>query len=223
MIRQTLELFIELTTFGNGKMLLTLEAVNYILTHHTVRNRTKSAVIEPLHLMPCTGALVERSKSGLVPPLSLWPSLPASVTPLSYTSSIFLPLSISPSFLLCCALSITPSLSLRILPLFVYPPSPRPQAEHFAFLNGSSSGPYRTLFYGTLARLLYLEDTSERFEVSYGIRARLCQGIERHKWSKCVKGAGRGSLCCLVTSSLRATHVSGLHAPFFGRWLFAPS
>ena len=35
-IDQTLELFVELTTFGNGKMLLSLEAVNYILTHHTV-------------------------------------------------------------------------------------------------------------------------------------------------------------------------------------------
>ena len=140
--------------------------------------------------MPSTGALVVRSTSGLVPPLSLWPSLRASATPLSYTPSL------NPSLLLCRALSITPSLSLRILPLFVSPPSPRPQAEHFAFLNGSSSGPYRTLFYGTLARLLYLEDTSERFEVSYGLRARLCQGIARHRWSKFVKGAGRGSLCC---------------------------
>ncbi len=37
-VSQTLELFVELTTFGNGKMLLSLEAVNYILTHHTVGN-----------------------------------------------------------------------------------------------------------------------------------------------------------------------------------------
>jgi hypothetical protein len=32
-----LELFVDLTSFGNGKMLLSIEAVNYVLTHHTVR------------------------------------------------------------------------------------------------------------------------------------------------------------------------------------------
>jgi hypothetical protein len=40
----------------------------------------------------------------------------------------------------------------------------RLQAEHFPFLNGPGNGPFRTLYYASLARLLFLDDTTERFE-----------------------------------------------------------
>jgi hypothetical protein len=35
-IGQTLELFTDLTSFSSAKMVLTLEAINFVLTHHTV-------------------------------------------------------------------------------------------------------------------------------------------------------------------------------------------
>ena len=41
----TLELFVELTSFGNGKLLLSLEAVTYILTHHTVSRPCSFVVV----------------------------------------------------------------------------------------------------------------------------------------------------------------------------------
>ena len=107
-IRQTLELFIELTTFGNGKMLLTLEAVNYILTHHTVRDRTQSAVIEPLHvpdvlsvahaLLPSPSCLA-RVLLSCAPRLAWYPLSPCGPrsVPLPLPS-LTLPLSIPLSF-----------------------------------------------------------------------------------------------------------------------------
>ena len=36
-IAQTLELFADLSSFSCGRLMVTLEAVNYVLTHHTVR------------------------------------------------------------------------------------------------------------------------------------------------------------------------------------------
>jgi hypothetical protein len=143
-IRQTLELFIELTTFGNGKMLLSLEAVNYILAHHTVR----------------------------APRLSVGLRLATYLLTLSVFAFVQTRSLVSRR---CerCSVSHT-------CPCMGYPPPPADfsltQAEHFAFLNGTGSGPYRTLFYGTLARLLYLEDTSERFEVGFDAGVQGCRG-----------------------------------------------
>lgn len=43
------------------------------------------------------------------------------------------------------------------------------QSEHFAFLNGPNSGPFRTMFYASLSRLVFFEEGSERFEVGGGV------------------------------------------------------